>query len=140
MTRMCFQDYMRISVGTTDKKRKKEKPLILLEMAAACNKNFLCTDLLGGKAFVPALMTFRLSPQPDITRACCFLLQVLAGTGLDIRFTFLSPRGDPLAFDLHRSDGIHMWVVTLKGELKKLTFHPLASLVTFSNPPLPPNG
>lgn len=90
-------------------------------------------------------MSFRLSPQSDTTdlRPAVFLLQVLAGTGLDVRFTFLSPRGDPLALDLHRSDGIHMWVVTLKGRLgveSELRFHPFASLVTFSNPPLPPNG
>lgn len=43
-----------------------------------------------------------------------FLLQVIAGSGLDVGFALISPRGYQLVSDLRRSDGIHMCVDDLK--------------------------
>lgn len=121
---LCFCDYMCISVGTTDKKKKERKKSTWYcskWQQSVSNTNFLCTDLLGEKNLCSCSNEFQTVPASwqNGSQGCCFLLQVLAGTGLDIRFTFLSPRGDPLALDLYRSDGIHMWVVTLKGELSQ---------------------
>lgn len=38
------------------------------------------------------------------------LLQVIAGSGLDVGFALISPRGYQLVSDFRRSDGIHMCV------------------------------
>lgn len=121
---LCFRDYTHISEGTTDKKKKRKiSPWYCGKwQQSVSSKKTSCAQIYWGKkAFVPAFNEFQTVPAAwhNGSQACCSLLQVLAGTGLDVRFTFLSPRGVPLARDLYRSDGIHMWVVTLKGKLSQ---------------------
>lgn len=46
-----------------------------------------------------------------LTSSSRCLLQVRAGSGLDVGFVLISPSGHHLVSDFRRSDAIHMWVL-----------------------------
>lgn len=54
----------------------------------------------------------------------CLCIQVIAGAGMDVDFTILSPEGTLLIYESRRSDGVHVLVLSFI-DLNRLSYHRL---------------
>lgn len=80
----------------------------------------LVTNKLPVQVFIESAESCRLVSEALMSLVSVLLStvsQVIAGQGLDVSFALFSPSGRPLLSDVRRSDGIHMWIDILKGEL-----------------------